>query len=604
MADNELKTTVTLDADDQLAPVAEKLETAFKQAQYASMGLMGAIEEALDDKHARAAAKIAEQIEKQKAAADKAAAAALKWDRNWKTAFKEAGGMAEKFRAKIESLGTGTATKVLGAVGLGFGIHQAIGAATEGRQEMEAMTDAVKGVNIAFKNWKEGVTFIEKMQAASEESEQVFERMEKLSYRLSIPTEKLTVLYQKLGGPVFGTLNKSQEEMNNLITMTAESAKVMGADVQAASVSITKALSLGVVEGEDPLSLHLRTALGNMSKLTAEQRYRKVVAQLKGMGTTADQLATSMTDVVFRLHKFVGDFVRDISGPALTYVLDRLNDWRESLEGSVGHGKDLVKEIGDKLLKSVKAIEKVGGFILDHWKEIAFVIGGIKFGGLAGSAAAGAGGMLSSFTGPLGQVGGQLSQFGAKLPMAIGALGVFAAALNVGAEWLDAWQGDNIAAKGTAEGLATVLDAGFKGNQETVQKIAMSMGVMTKQGTVNAAAIERGFSQMSDERLQGYAKTLGLGSGASAGLIAAKFAEEIRKGYVAPRVPPPTNEVGNIKTSGLTKKHVTQNFNGGIQIKQDFKEADPGRVFVRFKSDLEGLSERRLQSNEAEVFGP
>lgn len=602
--ETELSAKVTLGADDQLTPVAERLESAVKRTEYATLGLLEAIEDAFSARQAKDAEKLTKEIEAQNKAATKAAISAMKAGNNWKVAFKKAEGAAGSLGKKISSVFSSTAFKVGGGIAAYLGIREVVGAATHGRMEMESLTDAVTGVHVAFKQWGDDVPIADKIAAAGKEAKGVWSDMEALSLRLAMPVQGLQMLYANLAGPVFGTLHKSQEEMNDLLTKAAEGAKVFGADASQLGKTVAKALSLGVVEGEDPLSLHLRSALGNMSKLTAEERYRKVSKELSGLGETADTLATSMVDVVFRIQKFFGDFIRDVSGPALTYVLDKLDAWRDSLEDAAGSGKDLVKEIGDKLLKGVKAVEKVGGFILDHWKEIAFVIGGIKFGGLAGSAAAGAGGMLSAFTGPLGAAGSQLSAFSSKLPLAVGALGVFAAALHAGAELLDEWQKEEISAKGTAEGLSTLLEKSFTGSRETAQKVAIGLGVMTKQGKVNAALIERGFSQMGDDRLERYAKALGLGPGASAGIIAAKFAEELRKGYVVPKEPPPSADVGNLAAKAKVPKAVNiQNFHGGIRIQQDFKEADPGRVFVRFTSDLEKLSERRQQSNEAEVFG-
>lgn len=53
----------------------------------------------------------------------------------------------------------------------------------------------------------------------------------------------------------------------------------------------------------------------------------------------------------------------------------------------------------------------------------------------------------------------------------------------------------------------------------------------------------------------------------------------------------------------ISKANITQNFSGGIQIKQDFKDADPDRVIVAFKTKLANVGSSRLQAKTASPFG-
>lgn len=55
---------------------------------------------------------------------------------------------------------------------------------------------------------------------------------------------------------------------------------------------------------------------------------------------------------------------------------------------------------------------------------------------------------------------------------------------------------------------------------------------------------------------------------------------------------------------GVTgKTNLTQNFNGAISIKQDFRDQDPDRVATVFKEDLARVGSSRLQSRYAGAFG-
>lgn len=51
------------------------------------------------------------------------------------------------------------------------------------------------------------------------------------------------------------------------------------------------------------------------------------------------------------------------------------------------------------------------------------------------------------------------------------------------------------------------------------------------------------------------------------------------------------------------KSSITQNFNGAINIKQDFRDQDPDRVAITFKREMGKLGSSRLQSRMASPFG-
>lgn len=52
-----------------------------------------------------------------------------------------------------------------------------------------------------------------------------------------------------------------------------------------------------------------------------------------------------------------------------------------------------------------------------------------------------------------------------------------------------------------------------------------------------------------------------------------------------------------------SKSSITQNFNGNINVKQDFRDQDPDRVAVTFKRELGKMGSSRLQSRLASPFG-
>lgn len=54
---------------------------------------------------------------------------------------------------------------------------------------------------------------------------------------------------------------------------------------------------------------------------------------------------------------------------------------------------------------------------------------------------------------------------------------------------------------------------------------------------------------------------------------------------------------------GIVGKGVTQHFSGAINIKQDFKDADPDRILVAFKNKLANAGSSRLQARTATPYG-
>jgi hypothetical protein len=116
------------------------------------------------------------------------------------------------------------------------------------------------------------------------------------------------------------------------------------------------------------------------------------------------------------------------------------------------------------------------------------------------------------------------------------------------------------------------------------------------QGAMNQiAAIMRGASGIKDALT--VAGPQMLGEGAEAFIAALKnvgedgLAKTLKGGLKA--------DTAHLKASPT---HVTQNFSGGIQIKQDFKDADPDRILVAFTDRLASVASSRLQPRGALPF--
>jgi len=519
-------------------------------------------------------------------------------------AFNKLHSGSQKFMASLGGFAKSALFSAAGAAGIGYGFKALANQIVGSQQELEKLQKDVTGVQFGFQGWKDGISTLDRLRIAGEEAREQLEKMGKVESRLAMPAAELAQSYKMLAGPIMGEMGKSGDDVMRMVTKSAEMSKVFGQSAVQMGMVVSRALSLGVVVGRDPLSLHLKSALGNMQKLTKAQRFAKIEKELSGYGEAAEKMSNSFSDMMFRIKNFFGDTIRDVAGPTFKYIVARIEEWRVKLTQTTDGGKKIVDVYGDKLLNAFKALEKITATLFDHWKEIAFLIGGLKLGDLAGSAAAGAGGMLAGFTGPLEAVGAKLAQFAPQLAGAVAGLGAFASALTWIVGEIDKWQGKEIEASGKAEGLSMLLEKNM--NAQQMSKVARSLGYVDDKGNVNKALIERGFSQFDDERLKKYSRVLGgamgLGETSDAGKIAGAFAEMIRTRYIMP-VKTPEKAVEQISSKDAHKPKTIQNFHGGITIKQDFKDADPDRVFIRFKEDLARLGENRVQSSEAEAFG-
>lgn len=520
-------------------------------------------------------------------------------------AFSRAQTQVEKFSQSAKNLLKNTLFTAAGAAGIGYGIHGIIGNIIHGRKELETLENAITGVNFAFQEWNQSLSTTDRLKAARQESKAFLGDIENLESRLAIGADRIASAYTDLAGPVYGRLGKSQQDMLGLLTKSAEAAKVFQVDVGMVGDKVAKALSLGVIAGNDPLSRHLQTALGNMKKLTEEERFRRISKELSGFGKAAEEMSMSMSDVAFRVKDFFGDFIRDAGGPVMTYILEKIDGWRKKLEQTTSTGRKLSDVYGEKILTFFKKAEEVVGTLLKYWKEIAILVGGIKLGGMVGGAAGGLGDIMQAFAGPLGAAGQGLSNFAGKLSVGVGALGAFYAGLSFAAKQVDAWQSRNLAAQDKAQQVAQVVSAT---NEKAAYDIAKSMGLIDAQTgkvTVSMQGLQRGFDRMDEEVVRRLGGKLGFGGAVEekAGEIFARHLEDLsKKHFVKPSLDAEVAQPSAIHPKGIRKAQITQNF-GNVYVQQDFKEGDPDRVFIRMKQGFEGLAEKRLQSGLSEVYG-
>lgn len=490
-----------------------------------------------------------------------------------------------------------------GAVGLGLGFRSLGHQVIEANTELEKIQKQVTGTLFAFQTWKRGVGPMAAYTQSVEDAEEVTRRLEETEERLALNLPDIAAGYNMLAGPVIGRLGKGREELLKLTEQVSEASVVFQQAPAQTAQALARILETGKLpeRSVDPFVVHMRQALGKIKGMSREKIFGKIEQELKSLGPVAEKMATGFTAQWFRLKDFVGDTVRDLGSPVFKYVTEQAERFRKFLSQQVGEGKTLGQLYGDKILNGFKKLEQVAQKVVSHWKEFALIWGGLNLASGAQGLAAKAGtGLLGSLLGPVGG-------FTSQLALATAGLAAFYIAANEFSDWASKRQ---IEQTSKAKGVETIGAFLSQGNLRGAYKALEGMGLAEK-GQVNTDKVAVALKGLSEKEQGRLADTLGVGekarystsnrygtfSGVQTDVIAQEFSKRIA---TMPKMP--ETFAGQIKPELATKGKVIQNFYGGIKIDQDFKDADPDRIWVSFKEGLEKQADRRLQASSADPF--
>lgn len=514
--------------------------------------------------------------------------------------------------------------------GVGFGFEQIAEKSLEANQELGKITKSIATVHFGFEGWKKNVSSVERMKISMEEAHEVVEKLEESEERLATPLADLAGTYRTLAGPAFERLGLNQKETFELFEKTAAAAKAMGVEGQAAAMTVTRALITGRVRAVDPFGAKLRDALGTVKNLSQHDILKRITTGLGQLGPAADILSKGMGASLFRIKLFFEHTLRDVGAPVIQHIAGLFTKWQKILEHARESGHDLVKEFGEKLVRAFEAVEKTSALILSHWKILAGIWASSKALGMMSGGAAGLAGRFAS-AGGLGAATGLGGQLGAvskglsTFATSLSAAGLAAYALGKAFEWwLEKKGTENVERQNKAQVLGSSITAAaeaFK-KAQTQQggeqaRIAFAHlrsipGLLDDRRRLNKEAFkgfyksgenkeQRGLidAVLGKEAYKGYSPTFAEG----VNHIADAFAKQIeliaqgRPELFAPILKNAEEEDAHKKVKPITQ----QNF-GDIYITQDFKDADPDRVFVAINRVFEGLADNPKQSNQGSPY--
>lgn len=536
--------------------------------------------------------------------------------------FKSAAEHAAEMKARIGEFRAEMGMSTLSAVGLGYGIGSWVERAREANREFLNTQQSIAGVLSSSLKFERGAGELDRFNRSMTLSRGITEELEEQAAKLNTPLQDIAQTYRTTAGAA-GALGLSQKQVMELTESAAATAKRYGVAGEMSAMRIAQALQTGRVRGFDPFDMALRRSIGNMQHLSAAARFEHIQRALQGSGQIAEQMGDDIEGSINRARQTVDSLFRDATGPLFREVTNDVAQWAKHLHEAKINGKPLIDDIAGKLVTGFHALEATSRFIKEHWISIGAVFAGLKAGNVATSLAgtlSGAGAAAGAFGGPLTGLGGILGMFGKVAP----ALGGIVSAAGLAAIALhgvyEEWQGRKKQASelgGFFEEIGKIQkteqylrkhnaelspDQIEQGHRYVAAHAQMAAEVLKQKGLYEngSVALEKFngvMDSMADDVKRDFMQKLP-GAFGSSGELGAMAAEVLQRSLA--QVPAAAAVAGVNDTNRKFAKAPITNIYGGIHMQMKFEEADPDRIFLRFKSGLESEVANKSQSVEAE----
>lgn len=525
---------------------------------------------------------------------------------------------------RLKSL-TGSFSKFsLGMLGVGVGAGLLTRNIVGSNIELDNMQRRLTGTLFAFRRWKEGIDVTKAVTVTMQDAARVEAKLEGITQKLAVETGQLVGAYESVLGPLT-KMGRSEDQVLEVTEGLASASKLFGISAEFAGKKISQVLLGQMPSVEDKFGQWLRITLsnvGDLKKMKPDQILDIVRGKLRDLNVASGMATRTFGDAVFRLKTLIGDTLRDIARPTFLMIGDAIQRLKDYLDKSTDSGKKLVDLVAGRMKRGFEVVGKVSKFLLEHWKQIALVIGGVKVAGLAsGIAAAGA---------ASGTLFGNLQKFVGKLGGATAALAAFYGAAKIAADFLVEHFAAKKARQAGLAGVETAAQAlsrrdigGARAFRQIMQQAAP--GTIDANAVLRAEVLGKNVEQMSKAQQASLAKVLGVkersrfigggyGGYAQERYYATKdIVDAIKTHWDAvskmrlfkERVMP--KDAGVPSLSELTtpgKDKVIAKFTGPVNINQKFEEADPDNVWLQIKKGIESTAESVVTAHNQEIFGP
>ena len=569
-------------------------------------------------------------------------------------AFQRLHHTAEIAKEKVGEFAHHAAMGALASVGLGLGLHSIFEKATEANMEMARITRNVAGAQFAFQGWKPGISAVDRMTYSMRQGAEVAHELHEQGLKLRQPIEAMSAIYSGTAALGFSKLGMNQKEVLDLTEKMAAAAKVYGISGEEAVSKVTRALIRGKVSERDVsgFAIQMREWLGQGDgpvkkgqKLKPEEIMKRIENGMKGMVPAAQALGQGMAGSMFEAKMMVDEMLRDLSGPLFKEQSASLAEWVQKLRAVKEDGKSILETYGEKIAGAFRAIKDTTVFIVSHWKILLGMFAASKlantFAGMAAKGGAAAGHGVAGALGAVGamnvtasvvnvngaavgaavgaamqpataSLGGKLAGLASKTFMAAEALGGLYVAAEGLATWIDSKQTESLSKGRNAAALLTATHS-FERSIKSLQSGRGAEGRETA-----TASMRNAFSAMGMKQGQKFTAE-GVG-----GMLAALPKETAlalvnQMSYLMPQMVHKTTEGGLATAPTEIGREIAAAMNeysqalfagekefdpnkrkvpkgagdihiGNLTITQDFKEADPDRVFHKVTNEIAGLA--------------
>jgi hypothetical protein len=532
------------------------------------------------------------------------------------SAMGEAGKKAKELEAKVRELGRASNFMTTGlsrlsvVVAGAFGLHQGMKALIDYNSEMEQAKITAAGLlqlNL-------GGTWNQNMGEATE----VVKRLQQEAKTSIGTTKDMVQMFSYLAQP----LSSAGASLDDYVTMTKASvvaSRAMGIEATVAARDVDQAMR-GQYHAIDQFSSKLLGPMGfageagrrKFNKLAQDQRMAMLKAALNqpAIAEMARVQGNSFAGVLSTFQDNIQIALGKVGTPLFQQITKELKRWNEWIEKNHDALEKMGRDLGQGILRAFHTIQNISEVVLRHWKEIAVVWAGFKVGGMMGnlgSGLAGIGGSALLGGSAMGLAATRLAAFAGGLGLAITATSALVLAFQALDAYLEHKSKKEKEYKASGADLVSVSKMMRGGRSAAALAKLESMGLLDPDsGALNQAKVKDilGGWYSTSETNRGIANTLGMktswglaGTGVSNQDVSSAFAREffkmkvredygpaLPKDYVAPRD----------FAKGQGDVHIDK-----VEVKMDFEDVDPERVFTRFVDDLNEQVGRRTGSAAA-----
>lgn len=287
---------------------------------------------------------------------------------------------AEGATRKLGEMTHRAAMSGLAMVGLGFGLREVANKAGEANLELENSAKKIAGVQYTFGGWKKGTTEQEKWNESLETGTEIVTKLDEAGSRLKLRQGEMADVYKSTYA-LGARYNQNQEQQIDLTEKFGAVQKVLGVNAEFAATQVYRMATTGRARGFDDFSKKMKESVGDLKALSEEKRFQKLKAAMGDLMPAAEGMGKGIAGSMFDVRKSTDELTRDLTGPVFKEVTKDFSEWAHELGKVREGGQSAAAEWGGKLVTAFGYLKDATAFIADHWKTIAGIFVATKFTG-------------------------------------------------------------------------------------------------------------------------------------------------------------------------------------------------------------------------------